>query len=73
MITDNSPGHTGGKIVVALRSEPKTLNPVLAQDAASRDVIRCLTADLVDINRATQKTEPASQTDSAGNRLRSNK
>jgi peptide/nickel transport system substrate-binding protein len=59
MITDNAPGHTGGKIVVALRSEPKTLNPVLAQDAASRDVIRCLTADLVDINRATQKTEPA--------------
>jgi peptide/nickel transport system substrate-binding protein len=59
MLTDNAPGHSGGKIVVALRSEPKTLNPVLAQDAASRDVIRCLTADLIDINRATQKTEPA--------------
>ena len=59
MLTDNAPGHSGGKIVIALRSEPKTLNPVLAQDAASRDVIRCLTADLIDINRATQKTEPA--------------
>jgi len=59
MLTDNAPGHAGGKIVIALRSEPKTLNPVLAQDAASRDVIRCLTADLIDINRATQKTEPA--------------
>jgi peptide/nickel transport system substrate-binding protein len=59
MVTDNTPGRPGGKIVVALRSEPKTLNPVLAQDAASRDVIRCLTADLIDINRATQKTEPA--------------
>ena len=59
MVTDNAPGRPGGKIVVALRSEPKTLNPVLAQDAASRDVIRCLTADLIDINRATQKTEPA--------------
>jgi peptide/nickel transport system substrate-binding protein len=59
LITSNTPGHPGGRIVVALRSEPKTLNPVLAQDAASRDVIRCLTADLIDINRATQKTEPA--------------
>lgn len=59
MLTDNAPGHSGGKIVVALHSEPKTLNPVLAQDAASHDVIRCLTADLIDINRATQKTEPA--------------
>jgi peptide/nickel transport system substrate-binding protein len=59
LVTSNAPGHPGGRIVVALRSEPKTLNPVLAQDAASRDVIRCLTADLIDINRATQKTEPA--------------
>jgi len=59
LITSNAPGHSGGRIVVALRSEPKTLNPVLAQDATSRDVIRCLTADLIDINRATQKTEPA--------------
>ncbi|HXO87596.1 MAG TPA: ABC transporter substrate-binding protein [Candidatus Acidoferrales bacterium] len=59
LITSNAPGHPGGRIVVALRSEPKTLNPVLAQDATSRDVIRCLTADLIDINRATQKTEPA--------------
>jgi peptide/nickel transport system substrate-binding protein len=59
LITSNAPGRPGGRIVVALRSEPKTLNPVLAQDAASRDVIRCLTADLIDINRATQKTEPA--------------
>jgi peptide/nickel transport system substrate-binding protein len=59
MVADNFVGHPGGKLVVALRSEPKTLNPVLASDAASQDVIRCLTADLIDINRATQKTEPA--------------
>ncbi|MFY9689220.1 MAG: ABC transporter substrate-binding protein [Candidatus Acidiferrales bacterium] len=59
MVTDSPVGHAGGKLVVALRSEPKTLNPMLAEDAASQDVIRCLTADLIDINRATQKTEPA--------------
>jgi peptide/nickel transport system substrate-binding protein len=59
MISDNAPGHAGGRLVIPLRSEPKTLNPVLAEDAPSRDVIRCLTADLIDINRETQKTEPA--------------
>ncbi len=59
LLTTSPPGQMGGQMVVALRSEPKTLNPVLAQDAASRDVIRCLTADLIDINRATQKTETA--------------
>jgi peptide/nickel transport system substrate-binding protein len=59
MISDNAPGHAGGRLVIPLRSEPKTLNPVLAEDAPSRDVIRCLMADLIDINRETQKTEPA--------------
>ncbi|NDQ55590.1 MAG: ABC transporter substrate-binding protein [Acidipila sp.] len=59
MVTASAPGRTGGKLVIALRSEPKTLNPILAVDASSRDVIRCLTADLIHINRASQKTEPA--------------
>jgi peptide/nickel transport system substrate-binding protein len=59
MVTDNPPGRTGGRIVVGLRSEPKTLNPVLAADDTSRDVIRCMTADLIHINRETMKTEPA--------------
>jgi peptide/nickel transport system substrate-binding protein len=34
------------------------LNPVMALDAPSREVIRRMTADLVSINRATQQTEP---------------
>jgi len=59
MITDNAPGREGGTLVVALRSEPKTLNPVLAADDPSRDVIRCLTADLIHINRESLETEPA--------------
>src|SRR5580693_5624216 len=52
-------GRIGGNLSVALRSEPKTLNPVLAEDDPSRDVIRCLNADLIHINRETLKTEPA--------------
>ena len=45
--------------MVGQRSEPKTLNPVTATDAVSREVIERLNADLIEINRATQKTEPA--------------
>jgi peptide/nickel transport system substrate-binding protein len=59
MIADGAPGHAGGRLVVALRSEPKTINPVLAVDEPSRDVIRCVTADLIHINRGSLKTEPS--------------
>ncbi len=58
-ITDNEVGHYGGALVVAQRSEPKTLNPATAADAPSREVIGRLTADLIHINRASQQTEAA--------------
>jgi peptide/nickel transport system substrate-binding protein len=57
--TDNQIGRYGGTLIVAQRSEPKTLNPVIAADAPSREVIGRLTADLIHINRASQQTEPA--------------
>jgi len=59
MVAQNPPGKAGGRLVVALRSEPKTLNPVLAVDDPSRDVIRCLSGDLIHINRETLKAGPA--------------
>jgi peptide/nickel transport system substrate-binding protein len=59
LVSDNAVGHYGGSLVVAQRSEPKTLNPVTAADAPSREVIGRLTADLIHINRASQQTEPA--------------
>jgi peptide/nickel transport system substrate-binding protein len=52
-------GRPGGRLVVSLRGEPKTLNPLIAADARSREVIGVMQADLVHINRATQLTEPA--------------
>jgi ABC-type transport system substrate-binding protein len=52
-------GRPGGRISVALRTEPKTLNPILAVDTTSREVIGAMQADLVHINRQTQRTEPA--------------
>jgi peptide/nickel transport system substrate-binding protein len=52
-------GAPGGRLVYAQRIEPKTLNPASASDSASREVIQRMTADLIHINRQTQKTEPA--------------
>jgi peptide/nickel transport system substrate-binding protein len=52
-------GNYGGRLVISQRAEPKTLNPVTATDAVSREVIGRCNADLISINRLTQKTEPA--------------
>jgi len=52
-------GRSAGRLVVSLRAEPKTLNPLISADAPSREVIGAMQADLVHINRATQLTEPA--------------
>ena len=52
-------GQQGGRIVLSLRAEPKTLNPLTAVDAPSREVIGIMHADLIHINRSIQLTEPA--------------
>jgi peptide/nickel transport system substrate-binding protein len=60
--TDSEPGIRGGKLVIALRSEPRSFNPANAtttNDQNSLGVMGRMMADLIHINRATQKTEPA--------------
>jgi peptide/nickel transport system substrate-binding protein len=52
-------GRPGGQLVVIERSEPRTLNPVIAIDSPSKDVIWRTMADLIHIDRETQRTEPA--------------
>jgi len=52
-------GQHGGRLVVALRAEPKTLNPIYSADVPSRDVIGRIVGDLIHINRASQLTEAA--------------
>ena len=59
LVVPGEAGRSGGRLVVSLRGEPKTLNPLIAADARSREVIGVMQADLVHINRATQLTEPA--------------
>jgi peptide/nickel transport system substrate-binding protein len=50
---------TTPSITVAQTTEPKTLNPVLAADQPTRDVLSVLSSDLIHINRSTLRTEPA--------------
>jgi peptide/nickel transport system substrate-binding protein len=52
-------GHYGGHLTIGQRAEPKTLNPVTATDAVSREVVGRLMGDLIEINRSSQQTEPA--------------
>ncbi len=52
-------GNPGGKLVVSIRSEPRTFNPVTAVDQVSVGIISRTMADLIHINRGSQKTEPA--------------
>jgi peptide/nickel transport system substrate-binding protein len=60
LLSTTSPvGRYGGDLIVAERSEPKTLNPVTATDSVSREIIQLMAADLIHINRKSQRTEPA--------------
>jgi len=52
-------GRYGGRLVVSERAEPKTLNPVSALDGNSREIIGMIMADLIHINRQSQRTEAA--------------
>ncbi|HJX84663.1 MAG TPA: ABC transporter substrate-binding protein [Candidatus Angelobacter sp.] len=59
LVTSNAPGKYGGRIVIALRAEPKSLNPVTSLDQPSREVIGRMMADLLHINAISQQAEPA--------------
>jgi len=52
-------GRPGGRLVIAQRSEPRTLNPLAALDAGSREVIGLMTADLIHIDRGSFQTIPS--------------
>jgi len=52
-------GRPGGQLVVIERAEPRTLNPVIAVDAPSKEVVARTTADLIHFDRETQQPQPA--------------
>jgi peptide/nickel transport system substrate-binding protein len=53
------PGRAGGRLVVAQRAEPRTLNPVVALDVGSREAISLITASLIDIDQESFQPVPA--------------
>jgi peptide/nickel transport system substrate-binding protein len=59
LVVQGLTGHPGGRLVFAQRTEPKTLNPAIGGDNASREVLHRMMADLIHINRESQQTEPA--------------
>jgi peptide/nickel transport system substrate-binding protein len=59
LVVQGLTGRPGGRLVFAQRTEPKTLNPAIAGDNASREVLHRMMADLIHINRESQQTEPA--------------
>jgi peptide/nickel transport system substrate-binding protein len=59
LVSRDPVGQRGGRLVLSLRAEPKTLNPIIAADAPSREVIGVMQADLIHINRGSQLTEAA--------------
>lgn len=52
-------GRAGGQLVVIERAEPRTLNPVVAVDAPSKEIVGRTTGDLIHIDRETQQPQPA--------------
>jgi len=52
-------GRPGGQLVVIERAEPRTLNPVVAVDAPSKEILARTTADLIHVDRETQQPQPA--------------
>jgi peptide/nickel transport system substrate-binding protein len=59
LLVSGPPGRSGGRLVSAQRTEPKTLNWAVAADSGSREVLQCLMADLIHINRQSLAVEPA--------------
>ena len=54
----NRSRQNGGELHVTIKSDPKTLNPLMAEDDSS-DIVRYLTGGvLIRVNRKTQENEP---------------
>jgi peptide/nickel transport system substrate-binding protein len=59
LVVQGLSGRPGGRLVSGERLEPRTLNPIYADDGASKNIVQRMMADLIHINRLTFKTEPA--------------
>ena len=58
LVSQAEPGQPGGRFTIALPFSPKTLNPLLAGDGFSDNIIRLLHASLVNLNWLNQEPGP---------------
>ncbi|MDK3157131.1 ABC transporter substrate-binding protein [Kamptonema cortianum] len=58
-IVTSQPGRHGGIYLTATFSDPKTFNPVMAEESSSTAIAGFLFAGLTDYNPKTQQAEPA--------------
>jgi peptide/nickel transport system substrate-binding protein len=52
-------GRYGGTLVTAIGQEPRSFNRIVSSDTATADVTDRIFADLIHINRETQRAEPS--------------
>jgi len=52
------PGIFGGRVVIGAIGDPKTLNPIVASETSSRDIIARIFSSLVGYNNVTQEVMP---------------
>ena len=57
LIAKCEPGIPGGRLVIATFGDPKTFNPITANESSSEDIIRFLFASLVNMDWITQEIE----------------
>jgi len=58
LIAPCEPGIPGGRLVIATFGDPKTLNPITADDLSSRDIYRLLFSCLVNFDWPSQQATP---------------
>jgi len=58
LVAKCEPGIRGGRLVIATFGDPKTYNPITANESSSEDIYRFLFAGLVGFDWVTQTAEP---------------
>lgn len=58
LVVDCQPGIPGGRLVIAEPGDPKTFNPITANESSSMDIFRFLFASLLGFDSVNQEVEP---------------
>jgi peptide/nickel transport system substrate-binding protein len=58
VVVDCEPGNLGGRFVIAELGDPKTFNPITANEASSMDIYRMMFWTLLNLDAPTQDLKP---------------